>query len=128
MSPADDDLVDIDIPFFRIHVGGGGRRISFGNRGEEDVIDMESNDDGEYRAVRKRVRSRLRLLRHAFFFVAANLIFLLIDWSTGGGFWVQWVAGIWGIFLLWQLVSTFVASRDVEERMIQRELRRRRGG
>ena len=92
---------------------------------------MESNDYGEYRAVRKRVRARLRFFRHAFFFVATNSIFFLIDWSTGGGYWVQWVAGIWGIFLAWEFVSTFVApvlwGRDVEERMIQRELRRRRG-
>ena len=131
MSKTDDEIVDIDLPFFHIHIGSEGRHIRFGSSDGEDVIDMESNDSGEYRAVRKRVRARLRFFRHAFFFVAANSIFFLIDWSTGGGYWVQWVAGLWGIFLAWEFISTFVApllwGRDVEERMIQRELRRRRG-
>jgi hypothetical protein len=86
-------------------------------------------DDETYRLVRRRVRSRLRFLRHAFFFVLLNLAFFLIDLATGGGFWVQWVALIWGIFLAVQFFSAFVAPRlwgpDVERRLIEAELRRR---
>jgi hypothetical protein len=138
MSPRDDrELVDIDFPFFHLHVGGGRRgRVHIGMEAEEDVIEMESTDSGEYWAVRRRVRRRLRFLRHAFTYLALNGLFVLLDWLTGGhgtGInWAQWVALIWGIFLAWEFVSTFLApflwGRDMEERLIQRELRRRRGG
>ena len=130
MSRWRDELVDIDLPFFRIHVGGHGRRRVHIGDGEE-VIDMEKNDTDEYWAVRRHVRARLRFFRHAFTFTAVNLALFLIDWSTGGGYWVQWVALIWGVFLAWEFVSNFVApylwGREVEERLIERELRRRRG-
>ncbi len=107
--------------------------IGLGN--EEDVIDMERDDSGEYRAVRKRVRARLRFFRHAFTYLAVNGVFVLLDWLTGGAGsginWSQWVALVWGIFLGWEFVSTFVGpflwGREMEERLIQRELRRRRG-
>ncbi len=128
-------MVDIDLPFFHIHVGAGGRRVHIGSGDEEDVIDMESNDSGEYWAVRRRVRARLRFFRHAFTYLTLNGIFVLLDWRTGGAGsgvnWSQWVALIWGLFLGWEFISTFVApllwGREMEERLIQRELRRRRG-
>jgi hypothetical protein len=138
MTPRnDDEKVDIDFPFFHVHVGGGRQgRVHIGPEDEEDVIDMESNDSGEYRTVRKRVRRRLRFFRHAFTFLALNGAFVLIDWLTGGSGsgvnWSKWVALVWGIFLAWEFVTTFVApllwGRDMEERLVQRELRRRRGG
>ena len=130
MSRWRDEDVDIDLPFFRIYVGGRGRhRLNVGD--DEEVIEMEMNDADEYRTVRRRVRARLRFFRHAFTFTAVNLVLFLIDWLTGGGYWVQWVALIWGIFLAWEFVSNFVApylwGREVEERLIERELRRKRG-
>jgi hypothetical protein len=90
----------------------------------------------EYRSVRKRVRRRLRFFRHAFTFAALNGLFFLLDWQTGGSGsglnWAHWVAIIWGVFLAWEFVGTFVApylwGREMEERLIQRELRRQRGG
>ena len=122
--------VEIDLPFFHVRLGEGGVRLGAGDD-EEDVIEMERDDSGEYREVRRRVRARLRFFRHTFFFLAVNTVLFLFDWSTGGGFWVQWVALIWGVLLGWEFVSTFVApflwGREVEERLIQRELRRRRG-
>ena len=126
-----DEIVDIDLPFLHIHIGGRGRRRNRSSDDEEEVMEMERDDSAEYWAVRRRVRARLRFLRHAFFFLAVNTVLFLIDWSTGGGYWVQWVALIWGVFLAWEFVSSFLAPAlwgpDVEERLIQRELRRRRG-
>lgn len=132
MSPRDKEQVDIDFPLFHVHVGGGRRgRVRIGLDDEEEVIDMEVNERDEYWTVRRKVRGRLRFLRHAFFFTAVNSVLFLLDWSTGGGFWVQWVALIWGAILAFEFVSVFVApllwGRDVEQRMIERELRRRRG-
>jgi hypothetical protein len=58
-------------------------------------------------------------------------IFAVLDWITGGGWWVQWLAGIWGAFLLLQFFTTFISpnlwGRDVEERMVRREMEKRRG-
>jgi hypothetical protein len=131
-----EDEVDIELPFFRLHVGGGSR-FSFGepDEGKDDVIDMERAPSDEYAMVRREVRKRLRFLRHLVTFLAFNGLFVLLDWSTGGSGsglnWSQWVALIWGIFLAWEFISTFVSpvlwGREMEERLIERELRRRRG-
>ena len=136
MDRDDDERVDVEFPFFRVHVGGAGPRMRFGGRGDdEEVIDMESDDSGEYREVRRNVRRRLRFFRHVFSFVLLNSVFILLDWRTGGAGnglnWSLWVAGVWGFFLGWEFVSRFVGpslwGRQAEERLIQRELRRRRG-
>ena len=135
MSRRDDDGVEIDLPFLHFYAGGRGVHIG-GRHGGEEIIDMEMDEQGEYRQVRQRVRRRLRFFRHAFTFVALNGIFVLLDWGTGGSGsginWSQWVAGSWGVFLGWEFISIFVAphlwGKDMEERLIQRELRRRRGG
>ena len=127
-----DEGFEIDLPFFRFYAGERG--VRFGMSDDEEVIDMEMNDSGEYRAVRRRVRARLRFFRHAFPYVSLNGVFVLLDWWTGGAGtginWSQWVALIWGIFLGWEFISNFVApflwGREMEERLIQRELRRRR--
>ncbi|MEX2158816.1 MAG: 2TM domain-containing protein [Dehalococcoidia bacterium] len=130
--PRDDDF---DHPFFRVRFGGS--RMLFGGD-EEDVIDMDASDEDryEYRDVRRRVRRRLRFVRHLVMFLALNGLFLLLDAMTGGSgpanlSWSLWVALIWGVFIGWEFISHFVApslwGREAEERMVQRELRRRRG-
>ena len=132
-----DDGVEIDFPFFRFYAGSRG--VHIGPSDDEGVIDMEMDDAAEYRQVRRAVRRRLRFFRHAFIYAALNGLFILIDWQNGGSLaqttswsWSIWVAVIWGAVLAWEFVSTFVApylwGRDMEERLIQRELRRRRGG
>jgi fatty acid desaturase len=105
---------------------------------EDDVIDMDASDTDryEYRDVRRRVRRRLRFIRHLVMFLALNGLFLLLDATTGGSGpahleWSLWVALIWGVFIGWEFINHFVApslwGREAEERMVQRELRRRRG-
>jgi hypothetical protein len=139
MSKRDDDFLDFDLPFFRLHMRGrGGRRFAFGNSGDDeegDVIDMDHSTSDEYWSVRRRVRRRLRFVRRLFTFLALNGMFVLLDWGTGGAGtginWSQWVALVWGIFLGWEFISTFLApqlwGREAEERLIESELRRRRG-
>jgi hypothetical protein len=84
-----------------------------------------------HRATMQDYGRRLELYRHVatYVFVVGGLA--ILDWLTGGGWWVQWVAAIWGAILLLQLFSTFISpmlwGRDVEERMVRRELERRRG-
>jgi len=120
MADDRDDFEGIDIngPWGGLRIGSGRLRSEFGG-------------DPEYRHVRRRIRRRLEFYRHVvtFAFVVGGLA--LLDWATGGGWWVQWVAAIWGALLALQLLNTFVApslwGRDVEERMVQREMERRRG-
>jgi hypothetical protein len=120
----DDDFDGIDIsgPW-------GGVRIGSGRFGRWD--DPESEGDAEYRRIRRRVRQRLDFMRHLVTFAVVVGAFALLDWLTGGGWWVQWLAGIWGGILLLQFFSNFVApnlwGRDVEDRMVRREMERRRG-
>jgi len=93
--------------------------------------DPESDGDAEYRRIRRRVRRRLDFYRQLALFVFVVGSLALLDWATGGGFWVQWLAIIWGAILGLQFFATFVSpnlwGRDVENRMVRRELERRRG-
>lgn len=122
MADDSDEFEGIDIsgPWGGVRIGSGGGRSSAGDDG-----------DPEYRTVRRRVRRRLEFYRHltTYVFIVGGLT--LLDWATGGGWWVQWLAGIWGAFLVLQFLSTFVSpnlwGREVEERMVRRELERRRG-
>lgn len=112
--------IDISGPWGGVRIGSG----RGGWRGDEE-------GDVEYRRVRRRVRQRLEFYRHAvtYGFIVGGLA--LLDWLTGGGWWVQWLAGIWGAFLALQSFNTFISpwlwGRDVEERMVRREMERRRG-
>ncbi len=89
---------------------------------------MPHDDNPEVR-VRRRVRRKLRFYRDVMSFVVIVGALALIDWATGGGWWVQWVAIIWAGILGLQFLRMFVApilwGRDVEERMVRRELERR---
>lgn len=111
--------IDISGPFGGVRIGSGG-----GRRGDD-------RGDAEYRMIRRRVRQRLEFIRHAatYAFVVGGLA--LLDGLTGGDWWVQWVAAIWGAILLLQFFTTFVSpllwGRDVEERLVRREIERRRG-
>lgn len=115
----DFDGIDISGPWGGVRIGGS----AGGSRWDDE--------DAEVRAVRRRVRQRLDFVKNVGFFVLIVGGLALLDWATGGGWWVQWVAIIWGGFLALQFVTTFAApmlwGRDVEERMVQAELERRRG-
>jgi len=112
--------IDIDSPWGGVRIGSGRFRGFGGDDG-----------DPEYRGIRRRIRRRLRLYRHVVMYVFVVGVLALADWLTGGGWWVQWLAAIWGAILLLQLFSEFISpvlwGREVEERLVRRELERRRG-
>lgn len=112
------DGIDISGPWGGVRLGSASRH----GRGGADLTE---------RRVRRRVRQRLDFFRHVATFAIVVGGLALLDWATGAGWWVQWVAGIWGAILALQFFSTFVSpmlwGRDIEERMVQRELERQRG-
>ncbi len=112
--------VDIESPVGRIRMGRG--------RGRGFRVDVGGENDA-HRAARRRVRRRIRFYRHLATYLVLNLIFLAFDGLTGGGFWVQWVAGIWGAFVLYDFLSGLVFPNlwgsEAERRMIENELKRR---
>jgi hypothetical protein len=114
--------IDISGPWGGVRIGSGPRR---------DLDELDSDGDAEYRRIRRRVRQRLEFLRHLATYVMVVGVLFLIDWLWGEGWWVQWVAGIWGAILALQFFTTFISphlwGKDVEERMVRRELERRRG-
>jgi hypothetical protein len=121
MADDRDDFEGIDIsgPWGGVRIGSGRQRGPF------------DEGDNEVRRIRRRIRRRLEFFRHVvtYGFIVGGLA--LIDWLTGGDWWVQWLAGIWGAILLLQFFTTFISpvlwGRDVEERLVRREIERRRG-
>ena len=121
--------ISIELPFLAFRAG---RDHSAGTgRGFWGWTVKRNEDDDAYRRARRRVRARLGFYRHAATYAAVVASLFALDWITGGGFWVQWVAGIWGAFIVWQAFNVFVFpsvwSRETEERMIEEELKRQRG-
>jgi hypothetical protein len=116
----DFDGIDIQGPWGGVRIGG--RRW-----GDADWGD----DDADVRRIRRRVRQQLDFYKNFALFAVIVGGLALADGLTGGGWWVQWVAAIWGFFLVLQFGATFIApaiwGRDVEERMVRREVERRRG-
>jgi hypothetical protein len=120
--------IDISGPWGGVRIGSGR-----GRAWTEDTMDFD--DDAEYRRVRRRVRQRLDFYRHLTMFAFVIGTILLIDLLARGGWpphrWVGIVALIWGVFLALQFFSNFVSpnlwGRDVEERMVRKEIERRRG-
>lgn len=123
MSDRDEfEGIDISGPWGGVRIGSGRGR---------SWEDADSEGDAEYRRIRRKVRQRLEFLRHAATYALVIGGLALIDWTWGDNWWVQWPAGIWGAILALQLFSTFISpnlwGRDVEERMVRREMERRRG-
>ena len=94
-----------------------------------DPSDAESSEHREIRQIRNEVRRRLNFYRNLFTYVVVVSILAIIDWLTGGDWWVPWVAGIWGAFLLLDFLRDFVGpllwGRNVEDRIVEREVKKR---
>ena len=92
--------------------------------------DAEDSERREERRIRFEVRRRLNFYRNAFTFVVVIAILALINWLTSDYWWVAWVAGIWGAFLALDFLRDFVGpvlwGRDVEDRMVESQLKKRR--
>ena len=93
----------------------------------------EEDADEDYRRAKRRVRRMMAFYRHLTTAVTTLLLLLVLDIITGvEGWWVHWVAIVWGIILLIHFLNVFVfeslLGREAEKRLIERELGKRQGG
>lgn len=89
--------------------------------------------DAGYWSARRRVRRVFGFYRHLATSASIILVILAFDLlSNPGEFFVQWVALVLGVVLALHFLNVFVfdalLGREAEQRMIDREVRRRRGG
>ena len=71
---------------------------------------------------KKRVRRRMRFVRHAVVYAVAVSSLLLIDVLNGGGWWFYYVAALWGAVLALQGMRFLTRkSGPVEQAMLSRE-------
>src|SRR3989304_1473323 len=85
MSRRDDEGIEIDFPFFRFYAGERG--VRFGG-GDDDGVDPGTAGRHEDRGARGRAGV-----------------------SGPGITWSIWVIIIWGVFLGWEPLQTFVAPK-----------------
>jgi hypothetical protein len=89
-------------------------------------VNEETDEVGR---IRRDVRRKLHFYRDVVTFVVVCGALALADGATGGGWWVQWVAGIWGGFLFLDLLGIFVWptfwGRDTEDRIVEQDLEKR---
>jgi hypothetical protein len=72
---------------------------------------------------RKRVRRRMRFIRHATVFAVVVSALILIDVLNGGGWWFFYVAALWGAVLALQGLRFLTRkSGPVEEALISRQV------
>jgi 2TM domain len=88
---------------------------------------MAVERDEQYEEAKRRVEARKGFYVHAFFFVVLNAIFLA---AVGWDF--LWATVFWGLGLVLHGASVFFSASDWvkrwEQRAIQKELTRQRGG
>ena len=74
------------------------------------------------RDTRKRVRRRMRFVRHALVYALVVSALLLIDVLNGGGWWFFYVAALWGAVLALQAMRFMTRRRGpLEQALLDRE-------
>jgi len=95
----------------------------------EWCFQAEDAERDEASRIRRKVRRKLNFYRSLVTFIIVVGALALADWLTGGDWWVQWLAGIWGGLLFLDLLSVFVWptfwGRATEDRIVEQELHRR---
>ena len=74
------------------------------------------------RDTRKRVRRRMRFVRHALVYALVVSALLLIDVLNGGGWWFFYVAALWGAVLALQAMRFMTRRRGpLEQALLDRD-------
>ena len=78
------------------------------------------------REARHRAHQRMGFLRHLAIFIPVILLVFAIDVMTDDGWWIQWVAGIWGGILAIHFLYAFILDNllgpSLERRIFETQL------
>ncbi|MGB5167794.1 MAG: 2TM domain-containing protein [Acidimicrobiia bacterium] len=91
-----------------------------------EAVQRAIREEGRRRAVddreaRKRVRRRMRFVRHALVYVVVVSSLLLVDALNGGGWWFFYVAALWGAILAIQALRFLTRRKGpLEQAMLER--------
>ena len=89
---------------------------------ERAVAEERRRRSTDGRAARKRVRRRMRFVRHAMVYALVVSALLLIDVLNGGGWWFFYVAALWGALLAIQAMRFMTRRKGpLEQAMLERE-------
>ena len=90
---------------------------------ERAVVEDRATRRRMTKQARKRVRRRMRFVRHTVVYAVVVSSLFLIDALNGGGWWFFYIAALWGAALALQ-GTRFLTRRSgpVEEGMLEREL------
>ena len=88
---------------------------------ERAVADEQRRRSTDERDTRKRVRRRMRFVRHAMVYALVVSALLLIDVLNGGGWWFFYVAALWGAVLALQAMRFMTRRRGpLEQALLDR--------
>lgn len=91
------------------------------------AVEQAIRVEGKLRAVdekeaRKRVRRRMRFVRHALVYALVVTSLLLIDVFNGGGWWFFYVAALWGAVLALQALRFLTRKKGpLEQALLERQ-------
>ena len=91
------------------------------------AVEQAVRVEGKQRAVdekeaRKRIRRRMRFMRHAMVYALVVSSLLLIDVLNGGGWWFFYVAALWGAILALQALRFLTRRKGpLEQALLQRQ-------
>ncbi len=89
---------------------------------ERAVADEGKRRSADERDARKRVRRRMRFVRHAMVYALVVSALLLIDVLNGGGWWFFYVAALWGAILAIQAMRFMTRKKGpLEKAMLDRQ-------
>ncbi len=89
---------------------------------ERAVRDEGKRQKIDAREARKRVRRRMRFVRHAMVYAFVVTALLLIDVLNGGGWWFFYVAALWGAILAIQALRFLTRKKGpLEQALLDRE-------
>ena len=89
---------------------------------ESAVVQFRANRRRTTKQARKRVRRRMRFVRHAIVYAVVVSSLLLIDALNGGGWWFFYVASLWGALLALQGMRFLTRKLGpVEQALLSRE-------
>ena len=90
---------------------------------EKAVAQERKRRSVDERDARKRIRRRMRFVRHAMVYALVVSALLLIDVLNGGGWWFFYVAALWGAVLAIQSMRFMTRRKGpMEQAMLDREI------